>query len=613
MKKRNYSGTLIKAGGLATLAVALSSLSASAAPWTFGVMADTQWIGSDDGGNPNTVAVGIINQVNQQFIAKGVAFVIQVGDLTDNGATNALDVHALYVQSLYNAGIGFFPLRGNHEGSQAAAKEFVRIWPQTTGGLQNSTPAFPLGTGVDTNVSPVANTGSTFSLGANFSSPTTPAGLTGLTYSFDYNNVRFVLLDQFTRRDGTGSSVNSAMLDQVTWIDSTLKSRPLDTHAIVLGHKGLITPNHVDVLMGANPSSNPDQQNLLLGSFWSNHVHYYLNGHDHVHQNSLVWSTDGVMGSNAVHNLTCASDSSKFYIPASPSNDKKYNVPAFGTSRETCNSQETNTVGYYIFTVDGPRLTIDFYSAVVNPTYSSGEYLIATTPTLTFTKRESTGYSLNGNEYLVPQNASYTVVQDAIAAGSGFLGTSAKILSGVNSLTYKDRDNRQFTNAVNTGWAEASTVAGAVSDVLSLWGLTDVTKPQADTYTLSVSYDPSVSTRLNLYSKNASGNWVSAVSLNNGGAHQYKVGAWSASYPLGTSGFDPATHTAWAVVNHASEFVAGPWVYGDFSQDGKVDVGDLALLQAKILAHTTDLTYDLNGDGKVDVADARWLVLHYTH
>jgi len=40
---------------------------------------------------------------------------VQVGDLTDSGTVNAIDTTALFRQPLYNAGIGFFPIRGNHE------------------------------------------------------------------------------------------------------------------------------------------------------------------------------------------------------------------------------------------------------------------------------------------------------------------------------------------------------------------------------------------------------------------------------------------------------------------------------------------------------------------
>jgi hypothetical protein len=190
-------------------------------------MSDTQWIGNDDGKNPYTVSVDIINQLNQQFINHGVTFVIQVGDLTDKGnkapytvtkvvggatstyagtATQALDTRAIFAQPLYDHGIGFFPLRGNHEDLQGTAVEFVRIFPQTSGEQQNASPddVFNI-PNPDAATQPFpTKTGSGFPLGSNFSSPSV-GGLAGLSYSFDYHNSRFVLLDQFTRTNGTKS------------------------------------------------------------------------------------------------------------------------------------------------------------------------------------------------------------------------------------------------------------------------------------------------------------------------------------------------------------------------------------------------------------------------
>ena len=79
-------------------------------------MADTQWTTADPAGqNPTTVAVSIIDQLNPQFIQAGVKFVIQVGDLADTGNDADETVRAQAAQPLYDAGIGFFPMRGNHE------------------------------------------------------------------------------------------------------------------------------------------------------------------------------------------------------------------------------------------------------------------------------------------------------------------------------------------------------------------------------------------------------------------------------------------------------------------------------------------------------------------
>jgi hypothetical protein len=74
--------------------------------WSFGVMGDTQWTLATDpaGNNPGGVPVSIIDQINQQFINKGVKFVIQVGDLTENGNDADVTRRATAAQALYDAG-----------------------------------------------------------------------------------------------------------------------------------------------------------------------------------------------------------------------------------------------------------------------------------------------------------------------------------------------------------------------------------------------------------------------------------------------------------------------------------------------------------------------------
>ena len=52
------------------------------------------------------------------------------------------------------------------------------------------------------------------------------------------------------------------------------------------------------------------------------------------------------------------------------------------------------------------------------------------------------------------------------------------------------------------------------------------------------------------------GHWINAVDENFGGIESFILGAYdpNAGYGLGTYGFDPASNTFWAVLNHASEF-----------------------------------------------------------
>jgi hypothetical protein len=110
---------------LSTLALALGmtvAMPSALAAFSFGVMSDTQWKANLDGENPETVAVGIIKQINQQFIEHDVDFVIQVGDLVDketdspNGfpANRTMDTRVAAAQALYDAGICAYSAETGH-------------------------------------------------------------------------------------------------------------------------------------------------------------------------------------------------------------------------------------------------------------------------------------------------------------------------------------------------------------------------------------------------------------------------------------------------------------------------------------------------------------------
>jgi hypothetical protein len=543
------------AGSVALASAAPAQAPAPDASWSFAVMADTQWTnppGDVDHMNPNTVAVDIINQLNRQFIGKQVKFVIQTGDLTDKQSTASIDTSAIFRQALYNAHIGFYPLRGNHESSAASAAEVTRVFPQTQSATMNATPADAYAvanTDQATQPSPVKS-GDPFRVGAIATAPVpVPLGFGGLCYAVDFKNARLVFLDQFTPLTNASHSV----LDdgQVAWMNSELTSRPAGTHAFVFGHKGIITDSHVDTLFGANPSVNPALQNTFIDGLAAAGVRYYMGGHDHMHNRALVRSPDGT---SSVEDITMASNSSKFYIPNDPSNDAVYN----GGTRETEVSQELNTVGYYLYTVDGPRVTVDYYSAIVNPMYVplEGEYQIASAPIMGFAKRESFGYSLNGKQFLVPKGQTYTSVQDS------FQGTGAAIIDGSNGSTATDSIGRSFTKTVDTGWTQDAKRDAVSSNILTLWGMEDLGKETTDTYVLSMSYGPRPGLGEHggpgtLVECDASGAWVKAVSVNAGGRPQFVNGPYSARYALGTYGVDQKTRTAWAVLDHDGTFAVG--------------------------------------------------------
>lgn len=541
-----YSGT-----GLAGLTLAMhfpfltpKRALASGTAWKFGVMSDTQWKSGypNSGENPMSCAVSIINALNQQFIHHDVRFAIQVGDLVDVESVSgvrSLPTRVAAAQALYNAGIGFFPLRGNHEASKTAAGEMPVLFPQMLG------------------------QGSHLFGARNIASPSALPQLNGLSYSFDYENVRCVMIDQFTRPDGynvpsSEGSYNANATDQLEWIDSALSSRDAESHAFVFSHKNLIGQNHKDNLFGKTLDSNLAARDTFITSLENNGVRYCLGGHDHMHHRSIIKTEDL---QHSVGQIITSSNSYKFYTPA-----------AGDDGRETPVSQELYSIGYYIVTVDGPRVTIDFYAKSHGFDYGDVD-LLASPLAMPFYLRESFGYSLNGKQFLIAHGADYTTVQDNLG------GTTVKILSGVNANAETDYLNRNLTKMVNTGWSEPHIMDGAASKVLTLWGMSDnlslynanltgflpdaAESKESDVYALSLSYDPKkvrpsdlISGKFGLASRDADGSWVKAVDTNFGGTKTFKYGPWRSSYGLGTYGVDPASRAVWAVVNHDGDFVA---------------------------------------------------------
>lgn len=523
------------------LAVAVGLLAMSAAhaePWKFGIMADTQWKSNLDGENPATVAAGIFRQLVPEFIRHEVKFVVQVGDLTDTYSNAGFDTVADVVAPLYAQGIGYFPLRGNHDDGQTAANYMPVAFPQTLG------------------------TSNTFGA-SNFDSPVIGGNadkLKGLTYSFDFNGSRFILLDQFRRKDNTGST-NSNLVDQVDWVDARLDGKPADGHAFVFAHKELIGQNHTDTLFGSNPTSNATARNAFMASLQENGVRYSIGGHDHMHHRSLVTSPDGA---SRVMQMIASSNSYKFYTPAKPAKDVVYNA---GT-KEVPVAQELYHIGYYVVTVDGPRVSVDHYAGLPGCGGSLGAGvdcdLTVTPDDIAFAWRETFGYSLNGKQFVVGKDGSFTVVQDHSPIGSGWLGTAAAIENGVNTTVTTLYDGRTASNDVNTGWTSRADSHGTLkSDKLTLWGVEDaIGSDKADRYTLSLTYsapelgnDALAAGELFLATRDKWGRWVRAVATNHAGTPNFVLGTYdSAAHGLGTYGVDPASGKAWAVIDHASEF-----------------------------------------------------------
>ena len=584
-------------------------------------MSDTQWTRRDgEGMNPNTIPAAVIKQLDQQFISKGVMFVVAVGDTVDSPGANCVNLHAraLYAQDLYNAGIGFYPLRGNHDAKGALsgiefANAFPQIVPGVNAGVNNNTPSSITTSIINSPEAlaknpPAAKTGSTFTIGADFSAPSTNASYNAHSYAFTYNNTTFLLLDQFDSSDkgeaggqasksgdrnsaageksgkksggkkgnaggkkdaSGGKSETSTIARQQSWIAGTLQaSKAAGRQAFVFGHKNLLGGHHKDNLFGPQvDKSDPGDSgagtaigdakraaaDAFITSLADNHVHYYICGHDHHHYDSVV--ADPLNPSKSVHQIISQSDSSKFYNPIEPV-----------SANDTPISQQLEQVGYYVYTVDGPRVTVDYYGAPAATEDSQGlDITSGGNPTYRFTKQLSFGYSLNGKEFLVARGACYTAVRDSIATGSSFdetyRGATMAILGGANGSTAETNYGKAITKAIDTGWAPAA--AGLKSDILTLWGMSDVGTSRTDAFSLSMTFDAAGLSKdvlgngeCYLATQDASGLWINAVDANTGGTKQFHAGPWNASYGLGAYGYDASNGTLWAVVNHEGHFAA---------------------------------------------------------
>jgi hypothetical protein len=299
-----------------------------------------------------------------------------------------------------------------------------------------------------------------------------------------------------------------------------------------------------------------------------------------MHDRSVVLDTTG---GKYVTQILCASNSSKFYLPAgtlsgvnsTTSNDDKYDLPTFGIRRRVPLSQELNLrysttsnptprdVGYYIVTVDGENVTVEYYACTVSVSVTSAgsevvlangtANLPARNSSASFTKREIFGYGLKGKQFFIASGKSYTSVKDS------YNSTSVKLLSGTNGSSLTDACGVTLTKAVNTGWQSAS--SETVSDILTLWGMGSMANSdpaRTDTYVIQITGSSSslgniANGKAGLAALNASGEWVNAASLNFGSSSlKFVNGPWQSGYGLGCYGASGGS--AWAVVNFQGSF-----------------------------------------------------------
>ena len=217
------------------------------------------------------------------------------------------------MQPLYDAGIGVYPVRGNHDGTDKT------VWDAIFSGAY----ALP-GNG--------------------------PSGEKNVTYSFTYGNILVIALDEYT----TNGRVNQA------WLNAQLaaNTRP---HVFVFGHLPAFSVYHTDTL-----ASHAAGRDTFWNSLAAAGVRTYLTGHDHFYNHARLDDGDGNPADD-VHQLVVGSGGAPLYYTW----DGTYlSDKSSWTPRRVYN--ESN-YGYALAEVDGPRVTITWKHRVSAGVYEATE------------------------------------------------------------------------------------------------------------------------------------------------------------------------------------------------------------------------------------------------
>ncbi|MBF0431262.1 MAG: metallophosphoesterase [Fibrobacteria bacterium] len=539
-----------------------------AKPWKFGVMGDTQGgkilkagntYGPGDSTCGNGVPAGIIDQVYDKMIAAKVKFVCTVGDNGDADGTATPRTVATYVQKLYNHGIGFYPIRGNHESSAAAGNETKRVFPQTKDGINNATPEDGTLDSVMYNYSkvwrgvddftfyptPEPKQGDTFSVGSHFTMLNVNGGI---VYAFNYENARFVMIDNLYQ-----SNLSAANL--LPWIETQLfNNKNGANHAFVFNHVPLWGQKRPWGLMSAAPNQNISDQDSFISKVMGGGTDYYFAGHEHMHYRTIKANSGG---NKRINEIITQSLSWKFNKPVTPSIAEQYGQ----TSRETFVSWHNRAVGYYILTIDETDVMVDYYGlpVVLDPASDEEKYLFATPnirDSIRLWERFGFGKGAGAKNFAKTPGDSYTNITHT------YQGTTFKILSGSVTNSGKSHNNKSLTQQIGLSLRDTSYRAtgdpAMSSNIAMLVGM--MMNARTPTITVSMNFPFGLDTLDSLsgiLSENDSGQWVHAVDLNNGGEKKFVKGAWKATYALGTYGIDETAKTAWAVINSNGRYAVG--------------------------------------------------------
>jgi len=199
-----------------------------------------------------------VDEIVQATIDEGADFILICGDLTNSGALFELERWLDKMQPLYDAGIGVYPIRGNHDCYDNNIPKSV--WDAAFSG--------------------------TFSLPDNG-----PSGEENVTYSFTHKNAFIVGLDQYVK----------LYRNNLDWLEEQFASNE-QPHVFVFGHTTAFTIDHPDTI-----ALFADQRNVFVNNILAENGRVYFCGHDHFYDHIRLDNGDGDPN-NDLHQFILNSD-----------------------------------------------------------------------------------------------------------------------------------------------------------------------------------------------------------------------------------------------------------------------------------------------------------------
>ncbi|UCF43750.1 MAG: metallophosphoesterase [Planctomycetota bacterium] len=280
--------------------------------WRFIVTGDSR-----DGDNGvNTVILG---ELADEIVDRQVDFVLISGDLVNGYNEQAalqsqLNTWIKTMQPVYDAGIGVYPVRGNHDVGEPAG---VTAWNNTFRGAF----ALPDNGPTDENL---------------------------LTYSFTHKNVFVIGLDQYIRV----RQVNQA------WLDMQLAANT-QPHIFLFGHEPAFKTQHTACL-----DDYPDERDAFWASIEKAGGRTYFCGHDHLYNHARV--DDDGEPSNDIHQYVVGT-------AGAPLRNWSGQYDGVNSDYTVENIYHASEFGYCLVVVNGLDVTITWFERVRPGKYKAKE------------------------------------------------------------------------------------------------------------------------------------------------------------------------------------------------------------------------------------------------